>query len=137
MSIQSYLFEPVKKNKNESKKTEDSDNNGWETVSKSENKHESNDCSVEQEELVKKIRRVVLETKECCKCGMCVKMPINRECLCCNEIDELKLKKLNTGEDFSFLSFFIFLYFIFLILCFFIPCFLFVCFFFVPSFSLR
>lgn len=40
-------------------------------------------------------KRRDVEVDRWCKCGLCVKMETNKECLCCVEIDEIKYKKLS------------------------------------------
>ena len=92
MSVQPYQFEPTKKNLSKSSDEQHSSDDGWEDVS-------DNDAgSVDNETLENKmatLNRVEVSVEVWCKCSLCQTMPVNRECLCCHEIDEIRLTKLN------------------------------------------
>ena len=48
-------------------------------------------------EISVKQSRLELPREQWCKCGYCDVMPINKECLCCTEVDDIKFKKLSKG----------------------------------------
>ncbi|XP_057305320.1 uncharacterized protein LOC130642248 [Hydractinia symbiolongicarpus] len=83
MSANPYQFEPQKKVIN----NHDDDSNGsWEDIP---------DCPEEVGEQEPQNNRLHVEPSEWCKCLFCRTMPVNRECLCCIEIDEIKLRYIS------------------------------------------
>ena len=92
MSVLSYQFEPV-----ETKKSgrQDSSDRGWEDIEElDENKP---DTSVS----LLKLNRITCELSVWCKCSCCATMPVNRECLCCVDINDIKYQKLSDCKNYS------------------------------------
>ena len=89
MSISPYQYEP------KSRKISDS---SWKTLSDEEEESES-----ELETNLTVMNRLSKDVSTWCKCFECKKMPVNKECLCCTEIDEIRLKKLDEGKEFYIL----------------------------------
>ena len=89
MSISPYQYEP------KSRKISDS---SWKTLSDEEEESES-----ELETNLTVINRLSKDVYTWCKCFECKNMPVNKECLCCTEIDEIRLKKLDEGKEFYIL----------------------------------
>ena len=85
-----------------SDKNDDSDDE-WEDVSDSEKEIEIlQEATEEIEEKMSTLNRVdMADATQWCKCNSCSTMPVNRECLCCTEIDEIKYKKLTDGTFFK------------------------------------
>ena len=82
--------ELLKKNSKHGKDSTDSDE--WEVVNWD---YEENSNEIRN---LGKIRLEIDVRLWCnCKCSFCKIMPVNRECLCCVEIDEIKFKKLSDG----------------------------------------
>ncbi|XP_057316775.1 uncharacterized protein LOC130657793 [Hydractinia symbiolongicarpus] len=80
MSANPYQFEPQKKVIN----NHDDDSNGsWEDIPEEVGEQEPQN------------NRLHVEPSEWCKCLFCCTMPVNRECLCCIEIDEIKLRYIS------------------------------------------
>lgn len=94
-----YSFEPVARNRKDNEDT-DSEDDGWETVSENEiDPQEDNEISnVDLEECLNNLSRVNLKSADWCKCDECKVMPVSRECLCCAEVDKIKIKKLTPGK---------------------------------------
>ena len=93
MSINTYQFEPVRKYKEKTNLTSDYE---WEDI------EDGLDTSEDVGE--NPADRVYSEPLTWCICSACKTMPVNRECLCCTEIDEIKFKKLSDGMIFIFRS---------------------------------
>ena len=95
MSVLPYQFEPSKKISNKSGDSNDE----WEDVSDDDGEVAPLEEDIEQlENRMSVLNRVdVADTTQWCKCNSCSTMPVNRECLCCTEIDEIRIKKLTDG----------------------------------------
>ena len=96
MSVLPYQFEPEKKKHSKKGEGDDSDDS-WEDV-ESENDIVDETRENELETNLTTLNRIQLGVKVWCKCGECKTMPVNRECLCCHEIDDIKFKKLSDGK---------------------------------------
>lgn len=92
MSIAPYQFEPIKQEKEANSDSE------WEDI-------EDVESDTELEGRIVTLNRSEGDPSRWCKCDMCETMPVNRECLCCAEIDEIKYKKLSDGKRSSLILF--------------------------------
>ena len=90
MSISPYQYEPI--NKNYNKKSEDSDDE-WEDIDEESEGEQTASADLDEE----KLKRLECSPSVWCKCNCCKTMPVNRECLCCTEIDDIKYNKLSEG----------------------------------------
>ena len=84
MSISPYQFQP------QNRKNSDS---SWKSVSEADDESET-----ELEANLAAMNRLTNNVSVWCKCDFCKKMPVNKECLCYTEIDDIRLKKLDEGE---------------------------------------
>lgn len=88
--IKPYQFEPKRTDEDDDSNESDSDNYNI------ENENES----VEEEEMRGRLARLGRAERgdetSWCKCNKCKKMIVNKECLCCQEIDKIK-PLLNSG----------------------------------------
>ena len=88
MSVLPYQFEPRHNSVGEVDEGELSSVSG-------DDDGDSDNSSEFEEELamgLNKLNRIDADVTSCCYCGHCKKMPVNRECLCCREIDQIKLQ---------------------------------------------
>ena len=97
-----YQFEPEKKHI----KTNSSDDE-WEDVNSSDDNEVD---EVELEQHLSTLNRTLADKSVWCKCEECEAMPVNRECLCCHEIDEIKYKKISNGKSFFNLNILLFIF---------------------------
>jgi len=97
MSIAPYSFEPAKKKvSKKGKRNENESDDEWEDVSSNDDEPTLLQENDHVDELLEKINRLDVNSTEWCKCNLCVVMPVNRECLCCAEVDEIRLDKLSS-----------------------------------------
>ena len=89
MSVRPYQFEPLKKCSENAE--EDCGDKG-----ETSNPGKNNERNLETQ-LSLASRMNFNSVKEWCTCGYCSVMPMNRECLCCGEIDDIVSKKLSDG----------------------------------------
>ena len=95
MSIEPYQFEPKKIGKNKATVGVTTSDEEWEDVP--EETFDSTEGNEEFAELVESFKRVDVDASEWCQCKNCKAMSVNRECLCCLELDDIKQKKITNG----------------------------------------
>ena len=59
------------------------------------------EATTDLEEHLQRLSRIDSKPSVWCKCKYCKTMPVNWECLCCVEIDEIKYKKLSKGMNYT------------------------------------
>lgn len=98
MSVDPYQFEPTKKIVSRSDDRDESDD-GWEDIPDDDYEVPLVEEDIEDlENRMANLNRVDMDdTTAWCKCYSCATMSVNRECLCCAEIDSIKLTKLSDG----------------------------------------
>ena len=95
-----YQFEPVKKPRDKTKGAQNNDSDGeWEDVDEIEEVETSRDIMATDalEEKLNVLNRLEADLSAWCRCSNCKVMPMNRECLCCHEIDEIEQRKFSNG----------------------------------------
>ena len=93
MSVSPYQYEPI--NKNYKKKSEGSDDE-WEDINEESEDEQTESADLDGQNL-DSLKRLECSPSVWCKCNCCKTMPVNRECLCCTEIDAIKYNKLSEG----------------------------------------
>ena len=80
------MFEPTNSGVGTSDEWEDIEENGAPDV----------------EEILESSSREKMEVDQWCKCDNCVKMNVSRECICCEEIEEVRHSKESMSKPISY-----------------------------------